>query len=34
MSDLGRFEHFPEHMGATRILKLWIDGVFDKIEEG
>jgi hypothetical protein len=33
MNDLGRFEHFPEHRGAARILKLWIAGVSDEIEE-
>jgi hypothetical protein len=34
MNDLGRFEHLPEHRGATGILKFWIDGVSDEIEEG
>jgi len=33
MNDLGRFEDFPEHRGTTRILKFWIAGVSDEIEE-
>jgi len=34
MSDLGWSEQFPEHRGATRILKFRIDGILDEIEEG
>jgi len=34
MSDLGRSEQFPEHRGATKILKFRIDGILDEIEEG
>ena len=34
MGNLGGFEQFPQHSGATRILKFWIDGVSDEIEKG